>query len=217
MSQSTTLTETAVNPFYERAYGLSDVENARKLYDEWAHRYDNDTVNDGYTGPQSTVEAIVYALGSDKMRTATFLDAGCGTGLVGVLLAKEGATTIDGIDLSPGMLKVARRTTVFRSLEEADLTKPMQKSDDSYDVIACVGTLTCGHVGPQVLSEFARVVKPGGLVAVTVHEKIWEDGGYRAEADQLESSGRVEIVRLEKIGYRVGANVGAKLLVMKRT
>ena len=217
MSQPGTAIHTnGINPYYERAYGLSDVENARKLYDEWAHRYDNDTVNDGYTGPKSTVDAIVRAVGANYMRDTVFLDAGCGTGLVGVLLAKEGASTIDGVDLSPGMLQVARRTSVYKSLDETDLSKPMKQHDESYDVVACVGTLTCGHVGPQALREFVRVVRRGGLVAATVHEAIWESGGYRAEVDELTKSRRVEIVQLEKIGYRVGANVGAKLVVMKR-
>lgn len=204
------------NPYYKRAYALSNVEGARQFYDEWAHRYDDDTVADGYTGPTAAVEAIVQFIGPNDMPKTTFLDAGCGTGLVGVLLARDGASTIDGVDLSPGMLQVARRTGVYGSLEEADLSKPMKQQDESYEVIACVGTLRHGHVGPQVLAEFVRVVKRGGLVVATVIEDIWESGGYKAEVDQLAKARRVEVMRSDTVGYRSSVNLGAKLLVMKR-
>lgn len=216
-----TTTETSTqspstNPYYKRAYALSNVESARKFYDEWASRYDNDTVTDGYTGPTESVKAIVKFIGPKDMPSATFLDAGCGTGLVGVLLAREGAATIDGLDLSPGMLKKARNTGVYRSLGEADLSKPVAKPDETYDVLACVGTLTHGHVGPKALPEFVRVVNHGGLVVATVIEAIWESGGYQAEVERLAASKQVEVLHTDTVGYRSSANLGAKMLVMKR-
>ncbi|KAK5939549.1 hypothetical protein PMZ80_007927 [Knufia obscura] len=209
---------TSNNPYYARAYALSDVDTARTFYDEWATRYDSDTVTDGYAGPTSAVDAIVRAIGADNMPNATFLDAGCGTGLVGVLLAKHGAlpSNIDGVDLSPGMLDVARRTGVYSKLEEADLSKPMKQRDESYEVVACVGTLTHGHVGPEVLPEFVRVVERGGLIVATVIDDIWESGGYKAKVDELTKAGRVEVVRAETVGYRSSVNLGAKLLVLRR-
>ncbi|KAK5079780.1 hypothetical protein LTR70_007592 [Exophiala xenobiotica] len=206
----------STNPYYKRAYALSNVESARKFYDEWADRYDNDTVADGYTGPTESVKAIVQYIGADNMPNATFLDAGCGTGLVGVLLAREGASTIDGLDLSPGMLKVARKTGIYKCLGESDLSKPMDKQDESYDVVACVGTLTHGHVGPQALPEFVRVIKPGGLVVATVIEDIWESHGYKAEVEHLATSKQVDVLHSDTVGYRTSANLGAKLLVMKK-
>ena len=43
---------------------------------------------------------------------------GCGTGLVGMELAKKGYINIDGIDASPGMLEYAREKKAYNNLYE---------------------------------------------------------------------------------------------------
>lgn len=213
---STSTHPTGSNPYIQRAYESKTVDNTRTLYDEWAEQYDKDLAAEGYRAPALAVEAIQSFIGPSNMPKATFLDAGCGTGLVAKLLKRDGASTVDGVDLSPGMLEVARKTGSYRSLEEADLSQPMKQQDESYDVVVCVGTLTRAHVGPRVLSEFARIVKKDGLIVATILDDIWETGGYKAEVDQLVGSGKAEVVRLDTTGYRVNSDVGAKMLVMKK-
>ena len=207
---------TGSNPYIKRAYEQTTVQGTRTLYDEWANQYDEDLAAEEYAAPALAVQAVLNVIGLGNIRTASFLDAGCGTGLVGKVLAKHGASIIDGVDLSPGMLGMARRTGVYRSLEEADLSKPLEHQDESYDVVICVGTLTRAHVGPEVLSEFARVVRKDGLVVATVLADIWESGGYKAEVDQLVESTKVKVMHLETIGYRISSNVGGLLFVIKR-
>jgi len=209
-------TSTGGSANIKRAYEPKTVDNTRTLYDEWADQYDKEVAEEGYQAPALAVEAIQSFIGPSNMPKATFLDAGCGTGLVAKLLKGYGASEIDGVDLSPGMLDVARKTGNYRSLEEADLSQPMKQRDESYDVVACVGTLTRAHVGPRVLSEFARIVKKDGLIVATILDDIWETGGYKSEVDQLVGSGKAEVVRLDTTGYRVNSDVGAKMLVMKR-
>ena len=55
------------------------------------------------------------------------------------------------------MLERARATGAYRSLEPADLTRPLPTPADAYDAVVCVGTLTHGHVGPEALAEFVRI------------------------------------------------------------
>jgi len=66
-------------------------------------------------------ETVLRAAGVD----GEILDAGCGTGLVGVALAERGARSIDGVDLSPGMIAKAKETGVYRRLAPADLSRPL--------------------------------------------------------------------------------------------
>ena len=47
----------------------------------------------------------------DKVKV---MDAGAGTGLVGVELHKFGFTTIDALDISPGMLNEAKKKNVYK-------------------------------------------------------------------------------------------------------
>lgn len=77
------------------------------------------------------------------------LDAGCGTGLVGGELVQRGFSALDGVDLSHGMLNIARSKGIYRQLEIADITRPLPFDPGSYGAVVCVGTFTAGHVGPE--------------------------------------------------------------------
>ncbi|MEQ3552081.1 class I SAM-dependent methyltransferase [Pseudonocardia nematodicida] len=204
---------TGGDPHIERAYSLTGPDDARALYDEWAATYDADLTGDaqGYVAPSVTADAVVAAAGT----AGEMLDAGCGTGLVGVELARRGVGTIDGLDVSPGMLERARATGVYRELREADLTAALELPDDSYDVVVCVGTLTHSHVGPSALSEFVRVIRHGGYLVATVLDDAWESGGYRAEVDRICAGDVVEAVSIEVAPYRSGQDVECRLLVLR--
>jgi predicted TPR repeat methyltransferase len=206
-------TSTGGDPHLERAYSLSGPDDARALYDDWAATYDADLAGDtqGYVAPTVTADAVVAAAGTG----GEMLDAGCGTGLVGVALSERGVGTIDGLDLSPGMLERARATGAYRELREADLTAALELPDDRYDVVVCVGTLTHAHVGPSAIGEFTRVVRPGGYLVATVLDDVWETGGYRAEVDRLAAADVFEAVSIEIAPYRSGQQVDCRLLVLR--
>jgi SAM-dependent methyltransferase len=205
-------TPTGGNPNMTRAYNLRGPDDARALYDEWAGQYDADLADPSqdYVAPRLAADTVVRVAGTG----GTVLDAGCGTGLVGAALAERGVATIDGVDVSPGMLERARTTGAYRSLAPADLTRPLDTPADAYDVVVCVGTLTHGHVGPGALGEFLRVTRPGGTVVATVLGDAWEPGGYRAEVDALVSAGRAELVSADLTPYRAGVGVEARMLVL---
>ncbi len=205
-------TNTGGNPHLARAYALTGPDDARALYDEWATSYDTDLADEaqGYVAPDRAADTVARVAGV----SGEILDAGCGTGLVGVALVDRGATTIDGVDLSPGMLARAEVTGAYRRVEAADLTRPMPTPADAYDVVVCVGTLTHGHVGPAALAEFVRVTRPGGSVVATVLDDLWEIGGFRAEVDRLVELGLAELVEADVVPYRAGAGVDARMLVL---
>ncbi|KIW29283.1 uncharacterized protein PV07_05108 [Cladophialophora immunda] len=216
------------NPFLKRAYALSSAADARDLYNEWALEYDKDLEAEEYAAPRLAAQALADAFDGDRrgeaarLRGLQILDAGCGTGLVGVELARFGAQTVTGLDISPGMLAVARGTGVYGALEQADLSapRPIAKPDDFFDAVLCVGTLTRGHVGPQVVEEFVRVVKPGGCIVATVLDDIWESAGFSAEVERLRAAAagasRIEVLRSEVVGLRSTTNVGGRLLVLRK-
>ncbi|KPI35372.1 Williams-Beuren syndrome chromosomal region 27 protein [Cyphellophora attinorum] len=220
--------------FLHKVYTATSPAESQKLYDEWASQYDAHLSGSGYTSPRITVDAVVNHLDRSPLTTQrlagklTILDAGCGTGQVGVCFqeaAKSGKLDgldlqIDGNDLSPGMLKVARASGAYRELNEADLSKPLTTiPDETYDIITCVGTLTKGHVGPQILKSFIRIAKRGwGLIGVTVVEEIWESGGYASLIVEEEKYGRVEIMRNERFAVWSGdeEKQSGRVVVLRR-
>jgi predicted TPR repeat methyltransferase len=206
-------TNTAGSAWLQRAYTLAGPDDARDLYDEWAESYDAELTGEtqGYVGPELAAQAVVAAAGVE----GEILDAGCGTGLVGVALADAGARRIDGVDLSPGMLARAKATGAYRRLAPADLSRPLPSPADAYDVVVCVGTLTHGHVGPHAFGEFVRLTRPGGTIVATVLDDIWDSGGYRAEVDRLAQMAMVEVVSTDLVDYRRAADVGARMVVLR--
>ncbi|KAI1201593.1 S-adenosyl-L-methionine-dependent methyltransferase [Nemania serpens] len=181
--------------FVSRARGCRSREDIQTLYAQWAETYNNDlqTGAHNYAAPFIVAE-IALKLGYHSK--GPVLDAGCGTGLVGAALAQAGSTAmVDGLDLSPHMLRVAEKCGAYHNVLLGDLTKEIARPSQFYELVTCVGAFTHGHVGPiPALREFLRALKDAGHVIATVLEEIWLSGGYQAEVDRLEAEGLVEVI-----------------------
>ncbi|MDH4219788.1 MAG: methyltransferase domain-containing protein [Candidatus Aminicenantes bacterium] len=103
------------------------------------------------------------------------LDAGCGIGLQALLLAEEVGPDghVAGLDISPEFLLLAERNVKGSGLSErisfheGDINR-LPFDNDSFDWVwsaDCVGYPTAEEPLP-LLRELARVVKPGGKVAI---------------------------------------------------
>lgn len=203
-----------------RVFAAKSTEESRALYDEWAKSYDSDMTLHEFTAPRLVAEAVARGLKlnhispSKPLQGLRIIDAGCGTGLVGIELSKLGATDILGLDISEGMLAVAKNTAVYLELETADLTRPLNAEDGKYDALTCCGTFTHGHLGPQPLAEFVRIVKAGGVVVATVLDSHWEEKGFEAEVERLVKAEKVEVVENDSHAYRKDAG-GGRVLVLR--
>ena len=98
------------------------------------------------TGPKETVNTLKKYISNKDL---LFLDAGCGSGLVGLQLQKFGFEKKNGADLSQKLLNMLPKH-LYKKIK-TDLNKPIDVKDNFYDVITCVGTFTFGHVKPQSL------------------------------------------------------------------
>jgi SAM-dependent methyltransferase len=63
-------------------------------------------------------------------------DLGCGTGRTAAWLESQGVTTIDGVDVTPEMLEVARVRGLHRRLELADVRRTGLPAG-AYDLVVC--------------------------------------------------------------------------------
>jgi SAM-dependent methyltransferase len=92
------------------------------------------------------------------------LDIGCGSGEMCVLVAERGAEPA-GIDAAEGMIEIARRR-----VPEADLRvgamEQLPWEDDRFDVATALNALQFAADFVAALTEAARVVRPGGSIAV---------------------------------------------------
>lgn len=117
---------------------------------------------------------LVEALG-----VASVLDAGCGTGRVGIELARRGLEVV-GTDVDPSMLATARRRAPALEWVEADLvTLDLGRR---FDVVLLAGNVLVFVVpGTEaaVVARCAAHVAPGGLLVAGFQLR---PGGYALAA-----------------------------------
>ena len=192
--------------FVTEAYQVEDEASVVEFYGKWATDYDNQMNGLGYVSPTMIAEDLHAHMGDPK---ATVLDLGCGTGLTCTYLAERGYQSLDGIDLSPDMVRVASERGIYRELLVGDITKPLARDSSQYDGVICSGTFTHGHVGPEPLDEVHRILRAGGILACTVHQDLWELLGFDKALAAMVSSGRFKQLSLRRdIYYRGGEPEG---------
>jgi predicted TPR repeat methyltransferase len=164
----------------------------RTLFDQYADRFDADLTGTlKYRAPE-LVAAMLARCGVGT-GSADLLDLGCGTGLSGVAL-KPFARTMDGVDLSSGMVAKARVRNIYDDLAVDEAEAFLNGAGKSWDLIAAVDMLNyIGDLTPIFHAAAARL-RPGGLLAGTV-EKLAEGGQaltekrrYRHGADRLRAA-----------------------------
>lgn len=101
------------------------------------------------------------------------LDLGCGTGVAARAIASrpDFAGKIIGIDLSPHMVATARRLAHEQGLAErisfqVGDSQALEEADAAFDVVIAHTLMSHVPAPDAVLAEAARVVRPGGSVAV---------------------------------------------------
>ena len=65
------------------------------------------------------------------------------------------------------------------------MNKKLTIADSSYGAILSAGTFTHGHVGPNVLGELLRIVKPEGLFVISIHKDIFVKKGFKKRFKNL--------------------------------
>lgn len=197
----------------QRAYDVRTRDEVRDLYRDWAESYDRDMVNHlDYVGPENVARLLD---GHISDRQTAVLDVGCGTGLVGKHLAALGYTTIDGLDLSAEMLEVAGQKGVYRDLHQGDLLARLPLEDNSYGAAVSAGTFTEGHVGPDALDEVIRVVAPGGLVCISVNNRIYDAQDYDAALDGLSDRNVCDVVENTTMPYVRAEDIDARAITLR--
>jgi len=124
------------------------------------------------------------------------LDVGCGTGLVGQELAATGYRTIDGIDLSPEMIEIARSRNVYRSLTAGvDITQAMPAGFRRIaDIVTVAGVFTVGHVPPEALPNVLEMARPGGFLIVSVRDAYYDTTNFQQVSDDMIAAGGATLV-----------------------
>jgi SAM-dependent methyltransferase len=113
---------------------------------------------------QPLFEAVLDA--ANVSQGTRLLDIGCGSGLALAMAEQRGAIPA-GLDISPGLLAVARSRLPGAELTEGDM-ESLPFKDATFDAVTGVNAFQFAGDPRRALREAARVTRPGGRVVASL-------------------------------------------------
>jgi predicted TPR repeat methyltransferase len=156
----------------------ADDEYLRVLFDRFASSFDENLSELGYRAPELLAATLGEYVATDGR--LDILDAGCGTGLCGPLL-RSMARRLVGVDLSAGMIDMARPRDVYDELVVGELCAFMRSRPASFDVIILADTLVYFGALEEAAASTCGCIRPGGIVAFTVERLVDAEAPYRIQ------------------------------------
>ncbi len=143
-----------------------DSSGVRRAYDQVAELYASRLPDTRAEAPLDLAMVDAFA---DAVRSADHgyvLDAGCGTGRMSRYLTARGCQ-VHGLDLSPHMIRVARREQPALQVTAGSLTHLPFLADRYCGVLLWYSIIHTPPTGlARVFAEVVRVLRPGGRVLV---------------------------------------------------
>ena len=186
-----------------------------KTFDDFAERFDAKLVFLDYRAPQLVAEALRNA-GAPADKRLDALDAGCGTGLCGPLIAPY-VRRLEGVDLSAGMLERARQRGVYDTLSRAELTAFLEQRTAEFDLVVAADTLVYFGDLARVCAAASNALRPAGLLIFTLELAAAEvaPAEYRINAHGRYSHTEGYVERTLRAAGFAGADMREAMLRME--
>ena len=174
----------------------ADSADLRPFYAQWAQSYDQEVGENGYVTPLRIAEALARHV---KDLSIPILDYGCGTGVSGQAFQEAGFLTIDGVDISAEMLKVAAQKKIYRRLEVFAPESGPNVKLGAYQIIAAVGVIDAGAAPLAVLDKMMALLAPKGLLVFSFNDHTLEDPAYDGLVEDYVNQGQA-VLHLKEYG-----------------
>jgi len=158
----------------------SPSRSAAASYDDFAAAYAVDNEANAFNALYERPAMLALLGDVDGKRV---LDVGCGAGALAEALLRRGAV-VTGLEISERMAALARARLGNRAaVHVGDLARPLALfADGAFDLVAASLVLHYLERWEPTLREFARVLVPGGAVALSTHHPTMDwrlaGGGY---------------------------------------
>jgi ubiquinone/menaquinone biosynthesis C-methylase UbiE len=171
---------TTFKKIFNRKHPVVQKKNSVDAYNLWAEKYDEQPGNLMIDLDERVFAALLKGV---EIEGKAIADIGCGTGRHWNKILKNNPLTLNGFDVSPGMLE--RLKTKFPMANTYQITDDFLPfiPDATYDVI--VSTLTVAHIQniEGALKTWSRILKKNGDIIITdFHPEMLATGGKRTFA-----------------------------------
>jgi predicted TPR repeat methyltransferase len=150
-------------------------------FDSFASSFEAKLAKLSYRAP-ALVAAMLEDCGLELAHRLDVLDAGCGTGLCGAMVAPF-ARRLIGVDLSEGMLAHAKDKNVYHALVKAELMDYLREHRAAFDLIVSADALVYFGDLNGVMAALAGALRPNGVAVFTLEQAARDRGDvdYRLE------------------------------------
>lgn len=140
------------------------------IFDEYAENFDTKLVQSlAYRGPEYVAAALAtHLLAARELRV---LDAGCGTGLCGPVLAPY-AAQLTGVDLSANMLARARARGGYDHLVKAELGEYLTNQVQAFELVVIADVLIYFGALDGVFAAARAALEHEGLLVFTIETRV---------------------------------------------
>ncbi|MBK4346027.1 class I SAM-dependent methyltransferase [Lacisediminihabitans changchengi] len=188
----------------------ADVAATRTAYDIVASDY-AELLRDELD--RKVLDRAMLAAFADLVPAGHVADVGCGPGRVTAHLAGLGLS-VEGVDLSPGMISVARQEHPSLSFSVGSMEALDFAAGSLAGIVAWYSIIhTPGERLPALFAEFARVLAPGGLLLLAFQvgdepRHISRGYGHDVSMDAY----RLPVARIETLLTDAGFGPRARLV-----
>ena len=148
------------------------------------------------TGAHESTQLAIRALRKYLKSGDSFLDIGTGSGILGIIALKSGASEVFGTDLDPNTLPAIEENLEANGLSDSHFVRVLGNIADDPAVQEAAGFTHYDVVAANIIAEILSEITP----RVPAHLK---EGGYYITSGILEGHEDIVISAAEKAGLRV--------------
>lgn len=148
------------------------------------------------TGAHESTQLAIRALRKYLKSGDSFLDIGTGSGILGIIALKSGASEVFGTDLDPNTLPAIEENLEANGLSDSHFVRVLGNIADDPAVQEAAGFTHYDVVAANIIAEILSEITP----RVPAHLK---EGGYYITSGILEGHEDIVIDAAEKAGLRV--------------
>ena len=134
---------------------------------------------------------------------------------LGWLCGTLGFTTIDGTDITPEMLDLARTKEVYRNLWQS-IAGELDIKPDTYTTILAAGVISLGAAPAETLDLLLGILPTGGHLAFSYNDPTLANPTYIGHLEDILSSKGFHLVFREHGPHLPEKGMGSDVIVLRK-